>query len=62
MESEWFGHEKGAFTGANVMKLGKFEQADTGTVFLDEIGDVPAPIQVKLAARAAGTRVRTIGQ
>ena len=43
-----FGYEKGAFTGANTTKLGKFEQADTGTVFLDEIGDVPASIQVKL--------------
>src|SRR5712691_51294 len=48
MESELFGYEKGAFTGANTTKLGKFEQADTGTVFLDEIGDVPASIQVKL--------------
>ena len=48
MESELFGYEKGAFTGANVGKPGKFEQADTGTVFLDEIGDVPPSIQVKL--------------
>src|SRR5215831_2785552 len=48
MESELFGYEKGAFTGANTSKPGKFEQADTGTVFLDEIGDVPAVIQVKL--------------
>jgi DNA-binding NtrC family response regulator len=48
MESELFGYEKGAFTGANVSKPGKFETADTGTVFLDEIGDVPAAIQVKL--------------
>jgi DNA-binding NtrC family response regulator len=48
MESELFGYEKGAFTGANTTKPGKFEQADTGTVFLDEIGDVPAAIQVKL--------------
>ncbi|HXA07018.1 MAG TPA: sigma-54 dependent transcriptional regulator [Bryobacteraceae bacterium] len=48
MESELFGYEKGAFTGANTTKPGKFEQADTGTVFLDEIGDVPPVIQVKL--------------
>jgi DNA-binding NtrC family response regulator len=48
MESELFGYEKGAFTGANTAKPGKFEQADTGTVFLDEIGDVPLGIQVKL--------------
>ena len=48
MESELFGYEKGAFTGAQAAKPGKFEQADTGTVFLDEIGDVPANIQVKL--------------
>jgi transcriptional regulator with PAS, ATPase and Fis domain len=48
MESELFGYEKGAFTGANANKPGRFEQADTGTAFLDEIGDVPAAIQVKL--------------
>jgi transcriptional regulator with GAF, ATPase, and Fis domain len=48
MESELFGYEKGAFTGANSTKPGKFEQADTGTVFLDEIGDVPPSVQVKL--------------
>src|SRR5436305_5563919 len=48
MESELFGFEKGAFTGALNSKPGKFEQADTGTVFLDDIGDVPAAIQVKL--------------
>jgi DNA-binding NtrC family response regulator len=48
MESELFGYEKGAFTGATTTKPGKFEQADTGTVFLDEIGDVPAAVQVKL--------------
>ncbi|MEN6536931.1 MAG: sigma-54 dependent transcriptional regulator [Bryobacteraceae bacterium] len=48
MESELFGFEKGAFTGAVAAKPGKFEQADTGTAFLDEIGDVPAAVQVKL--------------
>jgi DNA-binding NtrC family response regulator len=48
MESELFGYEKGAFTGANISKPGKFEAADSGTVFLDEIGDVPPSIQVKL--------------
>jgi DNA-binding NtrC family response regulator len=48
MESELFGYEKGAFTGANISKPGKFEAAHTGTVFLDEIGDVPPSIQVKL--------------
>jgi DNA-binding NtrC family response regulator len=48
MESELFGYEKGAFTGATASKPGKFEQADNGTAFLDEIGDVPGNIQVKL--------------
>jgi DNA-binding NtrC family response regulator len=48
MESELFGYEKGAFTGATVSKPGKFELADKGTAFLDEIGDVPGNIQVKL--------------
>jgi DNA-binding NtrC family response regulator len=48
MESELFGYERGAFTGAMTSKPGKFEQADHGTVFLDEIGDVPPHIQVKL--------------
>ncbi len=48
MESELFGYEKGAFTGAVAARAGKFEQADKGTVFLDEIGDVPPSVQVKL--------------
>jgi nitrogen regulation protein NR(I) len=47
LESELFGHEKGAFTGADIRKTGKFEQCDTGTMFLDEIGDMPLPIQAK---------------
>jgi DNA-binding NtrC family response regulator len=48
MESELFGYDKGAFTGANTAKPGKFEEANTGTVFLDEIGDVTPAVQVKL--------------
>ncbi len=48
MESELFGHEKGAFTGANTTKKGKFELADKGTLFLDEIGELPLNLQVKL--------------
>lgn len=48
IESELFGHEKGAFTGANERKLGKFQYADGGTLFLDEIGDVTPTMQVKL--------------
>jgi len=48
LESELFGYEKGAFSGAVTSKPGKFELADKGTLFLDEIGDVPPPIQVKL--------------
>jgi len=48
MESEFFGHEKGSFTGAHARKIGKFEQADGGTIFLDEIGELDLDLQAKL--------------
>src|SRR4051794_39706953 len=48
LESELFGHEKGAFTGAIAQKIGRFEMADKGTLFMDEVGDIPPALQPKL--------------
>ena len=61
MESEIFGHEKGAFTGATERRLGCFELADTGTLLLDEIGEMPMPTQAKLLRVLEDSRVRRLG-
>jgi formate hydrogenlyase transcriptional activator len=68
LESELFGHEKGAFTGAIAQKVGRFELADKGTLFLDEVGDIPAALQPKLLRvlqeqefeRLGGTRTHQV--
>ena len=60
-ESEFFGYEKGAFTGAYANKIGKFEVADKGTVFLDEIGEIPYELQVKLLRILQEKEVSRIG-
>ncbi len=61
LESELFGHEKGAFTGAAGRQIGKFEQADGGTIFLDEIGEMPMPLQVKILRVLQESTIERLG-
>jgi len=61
VESELFGHEKGAFTGANTLRIGKFEQAHNGTIFLDEIGELPLDSQVKLLRVLQEKEIQRLG-
>lgn len=61
IESELFGHEKGAFTGANAIRIGKFEQANNGTIFLDEIGELPLDSQVKLLRVLQEKEIQRLG-
>ena len=61
LESELFGHEKGAFTGAHKRKLGRFELAQGGTLFLDEIGDVPLEMQAKLLRAIQEKQIERVG-
>ncbi len=61
LESELFGHERGAFTGATARHLGRFEQADQGTLLLDEIGDMPLELQAKLLRVLEGKEIERLG-
>jgi len=61
IESELFGHEKGAFTGANALRIGKFEQASNGTIFLDEIGELSLNSQVKLLRVLQEKEIQRLG-
>ena len=61
IESELFGHEKGAFTGANTLRIGKFEQANNGTIFLDEVGELPLDSQVKLLRVLQEKEIQRLG-
>src|SRR5690606_4102996 len=61
IESELFGHEKGAFTGAVAQRIGKFEQAHNGSIFLDEIGELPIEMQAKLLRALQEKQIERVG-
>ena len=61
LESELFGHEKGSFTGADKQRKGRFEQSSGGSLFLDEIGDMPLPLQAKLLRAIESRTIQRVG-
>ena len=61
LESELFGHEKGAFTGADSKREGRFEASNNGTLFLDEIGDIPLSLQAKLLSALESKKIQKVG-